>query len=97
MAVVGLGQPFVLIGCVGFLCSVGNENGTASDPYHTKPIRQRKPLDQEEHCKNRHEDDAELIHRSIARGISQLQSAEAANPGGAVAAPEVLRRAKDSS
>ena len=40
MAVVGLGP---------FLCSVCNENGTARDQYHAKPIRQCKPLAQEEY------------------------------------------------
>ena len=63
------------------LCSVGNENRTASDQYHAKPVRQRKPLSQEQHGKDRDEDHAQLVYGSNAPGISELQSPEIANPG----------------
>ena len=71
MGVVGLGP---------FLCSVCNEYGTARDQYDAKPIWQCKPFAQEEYCKNRHEDDAELVQWSNAPGIPELQCSEVANP-----------------
>lgn len=59
------------------LCAVGHENGTASDQNHAEPAWQRKPFTQEEYREQCHEDDAELVDRSNARGIPELQGAEA--------------------
>ena len=66
--------------CRFLLSSVGNENGTARDQNDAEPIWQRKPFTQEEHRESRHEDDAELVDWSNARGIPELQGAEVANP-----------------
>ena len=62
------------------LGSVSNEYSTARDQEDAEPIWQRQPFAQKEDCKNCHEDDAELVQRSNAPGISELQSAEIANP-----------------
>jgi hypothetical protein len=56
------------------LGSVSNEYGTASDQDDAEPIWQRQPFPQEEDCKNCHKDDAELVQRSNAPDISELQS-----------------------
>ena len=50
---------------------------------YAEPIWQSKPFTQEEHREQCHEDDAELVDRSNARGIPELQGAEVANPGSA--------------
>jgi hypothetical protein len=48
------------------LCPVSNEDGTARNQDHANPIRQRKPLSQEQYGKDCHEDNAELVYRSNA-------------------------------